>query len=71
MEDSNIYDGYYEPNQTPVIQPNFFDLEENSDSNSNINYDNKGYDNSNINTNTNINSIQNLLDYRISKRKRK
>ena len=57
MEDSDYYDEYYAPNKTPVIQPNFFELEENSDSNSHINFDN-----SNMNENTNINSIQNLLD---------
>ena len=57
MKDSDYYDEYYAPNKTPVIQPNFFELEENSDSNSHINFDN-----SNMNENTNINSIQNLLD---------
>ena len=69
MEDSYNYSGFfsdefYIPNKTPVIQPVFFNLE-NNDSNSNssshITYYNDIYGNSNTNTNTNDNPIQNLL----------
>ena len=69
MEDSYNYsdfisDEIYIPNKTPVIQPVFFNLE-NNDSNSNssshITYYKDIYGNSNTNTNTNDNPIQNLL----------
>ena len=69
MEDSYNYSGFfsdefYIPNKTPVIQPVFFNLE-NNDSNSNssshITYYNDIYGNSNTITNTNNNPIQNLL----------
>ena len=50
------------PNNTPINQPVFISLDNDSNSNSHISYYNQIFGNSNMNENTEINPIQNLLD---------
>ena len=67
MEIFNNISGFYSegidyPIKTPINNPVFLNLDDDSNSNSHITYYNQIYGNSNINANTDNNPIQNLLD---------
>ena len=67
MEIFNNISGFYSeeidyPIKTPINNPVFLNLDDDSNSNSHITYYNQIYGNSNINANTYNNPIQNLLD---------
>jgi len=67
MEIFNNISGFYSeeidyPIKTPINNPVFLNLDDDSNSNSHITYYNQIYGTSNINANTDNNPIQNLLD---------